>query len=69
MPKPPSDHRRRPTTHGLDFITFYSKNFPVDFIFGNERLPVNFILTIAAKDDQFGINEGSGDRIDRRSSH
>jgi hypothetical protein len=68
-PKPPSDHRRRPTTHRLDFITFCSKNFPVDFIFGNERLLVNFILAIAAKDDQFGINGGSGDRIDRRSNH
>jgi hypothetical protein len=69
MPKTPSDHRRRPTTHRLDFITFCSKNFLVDFIFSNECLPVNFILTITAKDDQFGINGGSGDRIDRRSNH
>jgi hypothetical protein len=58
MPKPPSNHQRRPTTHGLDFITFYSKNLLVNFIFGNEILLVNFILAIAAKDDQFGINGG-----------
>jgi hypothetical protein len=69
MPRPPSDPRRGPASHRLDIIIFCGKNFPVDFIFDNERFPVNFVLTIAAKDNQFGINRASEDRIDRRSSH
>jgi hypothetical protein len=52
MPKPPSDPRWRLATHGLDVIIFCGKNFPIDFILGNERFPVNFVLAIAAKDDQ-----------------
>jgi hypothetical protein len=58
VPKPPSDPRRRPTTHRLDFIIFCGKNFLVDFIFSNECFPVNFILTTAAKDNQIGMNRG-----------
>jgi hypothetical protein len=74
MPKPPSDPRWRLATHGLDVIIFYGKNFPVDLILGNERFLVNFILAIAAKDDQIhphqvGINRGSEDQIDCRSDH
>jgi hypothetical protein len=69
MPRPPSDPQRVPATHRLDVVIIYGKNFPVDFIFDNERFPVNFVLIIAAKDDQFSINGGSGDRIDHRSSH
>jgi hypothetical protein len=52
MPKPPSDPRQRPATHRLDVVIFYGKNFLVDFIFGNERFPVNLVLANAAKGDQ-----------------
>jgi hypothetical protein len=44
MPKPPSDPRRGPATHRLDIVIFYDKNFPNDFILGNERFLVNFVL-------------------------
>jgi hypothetical protein len=52
VPKPPSDPRRRLATHRLDVVIFCGKNFPVDFIFGNERFPINFVLATAAKGDQ-----------------
>jgi hypothetical protein len=52
MPKPPSDPRRGLATHRLDVAIFCCKNFPIDFILGNERFPVNFILATIAKDDQ-----------------
>jgi hypothetical protein len=66
VPKPPSDPRRRPATHRLDVVIFCGKNFPVDFVFGNERFPVNLVLANAAKGDQIhphqvGINRGRRD--------
>jgi hypothetical protein len=74
VPKPPSNPRWRPATHRLDIIIFCGKNFPVDFIFSNERFLVNLVLATAAKGDQvhphqFGISRGDGDRIDHRNNH
>jgi hypothetical protein len=72
--KPSSVPRRGPATHGLDVIViFYYKGFPVNFIFGDERLLVNFVLTVATEDDQIrprrsGINKRDGDKIGHRSS-
>jgi hypothetical protein len=73
VPKPPSDPRWRPATHRLNVLIFCGKNFPVDFIFGNERFPVNFVLATAAKGDQIhphqvSVNRGNEDGIDRKSS-
>jgi hypothetical protein len=74
VPKPPSNPRWRPATHRLDIIIFCGKNFPVDFIFSNERFLVNLVLATAAKGDQvrphqFGISREDGDGIDRRNNH
>jgi hypothetical protein len=72
--KPPSDPRWGPAIHRLDVVDILSgKSFPVDFIPGNERFLVNFILAIAAKDNQIhlhrgGINRRDGDEIGCRSS-
>jgi hypothetical protein len=52
-PKLPSNPRQGPATHRLNVIDiFSSKSFLVDFIPGNERFPINFVLPVAAKDDQ-----------------
>jgi hypothetical protein len=72
--KPPSNPQRGPATHRLDVVdVFSSKSFLVDFIPSNERFPVNFILVVAAKDDQInphqgGINRRNEDEIGRRSN-
>jgi hypothetical protein len=74
MSKPPSDPRQGPATHKLDVIDIFSgKSFLVDFILGDKRFLVNFILAITAKHDQTHpyrgiISRRDGDEIGHRSS-
>jgi hypothetical protein len=50
--KPLSNPRQGPATHRLDVVDIFSnKSFLVDFIPGNERFLVNFVLAVTAKDD------------------
>jgi hypothetical protein len=72
--KPPSNPRWGLATHRLDVVDIFSnKSFPIDFIPVNECFLVNFVLTMAAKDNQFNphqgdINRRNKDEIGRKSS-
>jgi hypothetical protein len=64
-PKPPSNPQQGLATHRLDVIDIFStKSLPVDFIPSEELFPVNFVLVVAAKDDQINLHQ---DGINRRN--
>jgi hypothetical protein len=73
MSRPPSDPQWGPATHRLNVIILCGKDFPINFIFGNERFLVDLILATAAKGDQIhphqvSINRGNEDRVHHRSN-